>query len=192
MSSSEDEQIGSPWDTSKPQPALIELEKSGRIRGSVLDIGCCSGENALYLASKGYSVTGIDSSPTFIARALLKAARRNLKVKFLLFDSLQLEHLGMFFDTVIDCGLFHSFPLETRPHFISSLYRVLRAGGLYHVLCYAEGDLGFSGPKRVTKGELHHYFSEGWEVKEITRIRFETNDSKGEYWGLLATILRLP
>jgi cyclopropane fatty-acyl-phospholipid synthase-like methyltransferase len=181
----------SKWEINKPQPALVNLEKTGAIRGDVLDIGCCSGENALYLASQGYSVTGIDSSPTFIARALLKASKRNLKVKFLLFDSLKIEHLGMTFDTVIDCGLFHSFPVETRPQYIYSLHQVLRPGGIYHVLCSSEEDLGGSGPIGGTKGELHNYFQKGWEVANISRIKLETREEGNWHWGLLASILRL-
>jgi len=191
MTHFEEQQEQSKWETDKPQPALIDLEKSGAIRGEVLDIGCCSGENALYLASQGYSVTGIDSSPTLIARALLKASKRNLKVKFLLFDSLKIEILGMTFDTVIDCGLFHSFPRETRPQYLDSLHQVLRPGGIYHVLCSSEDDLGNEGLKQTTKDELEQYFQKGWEITNISRIMLETREQENWDWGLLASILRL-
>ena len=40
-----------PWDIPGPQPAIVGLEEAGEIRGSVLDAGCGTGENALYLAS---------------------------------------------------------------------------------------------------------------------------------------------
>ena len=41
-----------PWDIPGPQPAFVALEEAGAIRGSVLDAGCGTGENALYLASR--------------------------------------------------------------------------------------------------------------------------------------------
>ena len=39
-----------PWDIGRPQPDFVRLEEAGEIRGSVLDVGCGSGENVLYLA----------------------------------------------------------------------------------------------------------------------------------------------
>jgi len=38
--------------------------------GRVLDLGCGTGEHSRFLASKGYDVTGIDSSPAMLAKAL--------------------------------------------------------------------------------------------------------------------------
>lgn len=35
-----------PWNIGEPQPVLVDLERSGRIRGDVLDAGCGLGENA--------------------------------------------------------------------------------------------------------------------------------------------------
>ncbi len=57
-----------PWDIGQPQPPLMELEALGGIRGEVLDIGCGPGESSIFLASCGYSVTGLDGSPTAIER----------------------------------------------------------------------------------------------------------------------------
>ena len=37
-----------PWDTGRPQPEIIKLAEAGQIRGSVLDVGCGTGENLLY------------------------------------------------------------------------------------------------------------------------------------------------
>jgi len=52
-----------PWDSPDPAPELVELLHSGRIpRGRALDIGCGTGTNVRYLASRGYDVLGIDFS----------------------------------------------------------------------------------------------------------------------------------
>ncbi|HZP89453.1 MAG TPA: hypothetical protein VFC04_00470, partial [Actinomycetota bacterium] len=46
---------GSPaWDIGRPQPAVVRLEEAGEITGSVIDLGCGTGENALFLASRGH------------------------------------------------------------------------------------------------------------------------------------------
>ena len=60
-----------PWDIGRPQQEIVRLEKTGQITGTVLDVGCGTGDNALFLASCGHEVVGLDS----VERAI-EAARR--------------------------------------------------------------------------------------------------------------------
>ena len=60
-----------PWDIGRPQKAFLDV--ADRIAGSVLDGGCGAGENALFCASRGHKVTGIDFLEAPIKRAKLKA-----------------------------------------------------------------------------------------------------------------------
>ncbi len=107
-----------PWDTGRPQPAIIKLADAGLIRGSVLDAGCGTGENLLYLAARGHEACGLDFVPVAIERAKAKAAQRGIKADFIVGNALELKKLGRKFDTVIDCGLFHTFADEERPMFV--------------------------------------------------------------------------
>src|ERR1700719_2206504 len=96
-----------PWDIGKPQKSFLDV--ADRISGSVLDAGCGTGDTALFLASRGNEVTGIDFLEDPIRRAKLKAAERALKVTFLAKDALTLKDWAERFDAVIDSGLFHVF-----------------------------------------------------------------------------------
>jgi hypothetical protein len=51
------------WDIPVPQPGFVGLEGAGAIHGSVLDAGCGTGENAVYLASRRHEVWGLDFVP---------------------------------------------------------------------------------------------------------------------------------
>jgi 2-polyprenyl-3-methyl-5-hydroxy-6-metoxy-1,4-benzoquinol methylase len=62
-----------PWDIYRPQKEFVQLEEAGEIVGLVLDIGCGTGENALFLASQGHTISGIDCSPIAIKSAQSKA-----------------------------------------------------------------------------------------------------------------------
>ena len=63
-----------PWDIGRPQKEFIDLVRRGEITGSVLDIGCGSGDNALFFAQEGFDVWGIDSSPLAIQKAREKVS----------------------------------------------------------------------------------------------------------------------
>ncbi len=186
-----------PWDIAGPQPAVVGLEEAGEIRGSVLDAGCGTGENALYLASRGHEVWGLDFVPVAIERANVKAKERGLGAHFQVGDALKLDQLGRTFDAVIDCGLFHTFADDERPLYVSGLATVLRPGGSLNILCFSDQEPPGAGPRRVTQQEIRGAFGDGWQVTEIREARFQTSDhpealtfSPGGPKTWLATITR--
>ena len=137
-----------PWDIGRPQPAIVNLAEAGLVRGSVLDVGCGTGENLLFLAARGHEAWGIDFVPAAIERAKEKAKERGIDAHFLVGNALELEKLGRQFDTVIDCGLFHTFADEERPAFVRELAEILRSGGLLYILCFSDEQPGTEGPRR--------------------------------------------
>jgi ubiquinone/menaquinone biosynthesis C-methylase UbiE len=166
-----------PWDIPAPQPEVVRREEAGEFGRSVLDAGCGTGENALYLASRGHEVWGIDFLPVAIERARAKALQRALDVDFRVADALDLGALGRTFDGVLDCGLFHTFSDEERPRYVAGLARVVRPGGRVIVLCFSDKEPGTEGPRRVTQQEIRHAFRDGWEVESIRDTAFTTVES---------------
>jgi SAM-dependent methyltransferase len=162
-----------PWDTGRPQPAVVKLAESGKIRGSVLDVGCGTGEHVLYFAAQGHECWGIDFVPVAIERAKAKAAERGIDATFLVGNALELGKLARQFDTVLDCGLYHTFSDEERPVFVRGLAEVLRSGGYLYILCFSNEEPGDFGPRRVTQKEIRDSFRDGWTVKSIEPTRFE-------------------
>ena len=160
-----------PWDIGRPQQAFLDV--ADRITGSVLDAGCGTGENALFFASRGHKVTGIDFLEEPITRARRKATERGLSASFFVMDALALKDLPEVFDSVIDSGLFHVFSDEDRKRYVEGLASVLRPGGRLFLLCFSDEEPGTQGPRRVSKKELHDAFAEGWSVESIEPSRFE-------------------
>ena len=179
----------SSWDIARPQPAIVRLAQSGEIVGTVLDVGCGTGENALYLSSLGHEVTAIDTAQEAIDKARRKSLERRLRVNFRLVDALALPCLGLTFDTVIDSGLFHVFSDEERVEYAKNLGAVLMPGGRYFMLCLSERETR-EGPRRVTKAEITDAFRDGWTINDIQETKFETLIHEGGAWAWLATISR--
>ena len=62
----------------KANAALVDVA-SGLTPGRALDLGCGEGADALWLASKGWDVIGVDISPTAVGRAAAEAAAQGLE-----------------------------------------------------------------------------------------------------------------
>ena len=90
----------------------------------MLDAGCGTGENALLVAALGLWVLGVDVAETAVAMAREKAAERALDAEFVVADALHLDRLDRTFDTVLDCGLFHTFDGAERLAYVASLASV--------------------------------------------------------------------
>jgi cyclopropane fatty-acyl-phospholipid synthase-like methyltransferase len=168
-----------PWDIGRPQKEFVGLVGRGEITGSVLDIGCGTGEHSLFFAENGYDVWGIDSAPRAIQKAQEKAAGRELPVHFLVMDTLHLSRLGRKFDNVIDSGLFHTLSDDDRPLFVDTLATILFPAGKYFMLCFSEREPGGYGPRRVTKKEIQDSFREGWLINYIRPAVFESHTRAG-------------
>ncbi len=161
-----------PWDIGRPQQAFVD--SAGQITGSVLDAGCGTGDNALFLAGRGCSVTGIDFLEMPIQRGKQKAAERSLTATFLVKDALTLKDWSERFDNAIDSGLFHVFADEERKIYVAALATVLKSGGRLFLMCFSDQEPGTHGPRRVSKKELHDAFAQGWRIESIQPCRFET------------------
>src|SRR5262249_31216422 len=154
-----------------PQKPFIEA--ADRITGSVLDAGCGTGDTAIFIASRGCKVTGIDFIEEPLRGARKKAQARGFSVTFLLKDALTLKDWSERFDNVVDSGLFHVFSDDDRRRYVEGLTTVLKPGGRVFLMCFSDEEPGSEGPRRVSKRELHAAFAQDWNIESMEPTRFE-------------------
>ena len=149
-----------------------------------------TGENTHH-PSLGLSVLGIGVK-TALAIARAKADDRGITVEFAAADALHLERLGRAFQTVLDCGLFHTFDVDERPEYVASLTSVTQHDGTLHVLCFSDHGPD-TGPHPISQKELRAAFSPstGWNVAAIEPNRLQTryHDAGAPAW--LGTMKRV-
>jgi ubiquinone/menaquinone biosynthesis C-methylase UbiE len=158
-----------PWDIGKPQEEFVAI--ADRVTGPVLDVGCGTGEHALFFAARGLRVVGIDFVEEAIRRARRKAMERGLSVEFLVADALTLTGWDDRFATALDCGLFHVFSDDDRQRYVTGLAHVLKPGGRLFLMTFSDEEPGTEGPRRVSRRELHDAFADGWEIESIERCQ---------------------
>lgn len=81
---------GRPVWSGNPNPILVDV-LAGISPGRALDLGCGEGADAVWLASQGWDVVGIDVSPTATARAAAAAAAAGVAASTR-FEAAELEH----------------------------------------------------------------------------------------------------
>ncbi|MGE2712827.1 class I SAM-dependent methyltransferase [Mycolicibacterium litorale] len=173
-----------PWVIGEPQPAIVELERCGAIRGAVLDAGCGAGEHTILLTERGHDVLGIDFSALAVELAQRNAADRGVPARFEVADATRL-HGGPRFDTVIDSALFHVFDPADRIRYVESLRSVCRPGAVVHVLALSDAGRGF-GPQ-VSEADIRTAFTDGWVVESL-----DTTTYRGVVSPAHADALELP
>jgi len=94
--------------------------------GTLLDVGCGTGEKAIRFAQLGFTVTGIDISPTAIEWARTHAAEAGVALDFRVHDAERIAELNTTFDYVIDFGCFHSLPVPVRKPYIAGVKTLLK------------------------------------------------------------------
>ncbi len=107
-------------------------------------------------------------------------------------DAFQLERLVRRFETVLDCGLLHTFDRDERRAYVASLGSVIERDGTLFVLCFSD-DGPDTGPHPISKGELTTSFTpgDGWDIVAIEPDRIQTrfHDDGAPAW--FATIRRI-
>jgi len=160
-----------PWDMESPPQVLVDLVTSGKVRPCrTIDLGCGTGNYAIYLAGLGFDVTGVDSSPTAIRIAREKAQRKGVKCRFIVADLIgDLHEVTERFDFAFDWEVLHHIFPDDRKTYIKNVYSVLNPKALYFSVCFSEQDPQFGGAGKFRKTMIGTtlYFSSESEIRNL-------------------------
>lgn len=167
-----------PWDIGKPDFNLIEVVTQKPIPPcKALDVGCGTGDNAIWLAQNGFQVVAIDTSDIALEKAREKAHEANVECDFRLIDFLMSEVDGAPFSFVFDRGCFHSYASEEeRILFAKNVAQHLGVGGLWLTLVgNADDRREGPGPPRRTALDIVSAVETYFEVLSLISTHFVSN-----------------
>lgn len=184
-----------PWDSDEPDPALVATVKAGTIpAGRALEIGCGTGTNALWLATQGFDVLGVDVSSLAIDRARATMGDSVSACRFEVLDFLE-DQPKVPFDFVFDRGCFHVFDApEVRARFAALVAGVLTQGGLWLSLVGStEGASRDTGPPRRSARDIASAVEPALEIVELRSILFDLHlEAPPAAWLCLSRLRAVP
>jgi SAM-dependent methyltransferase len=195
-----------PWNKTDPPAMLVELVDTGVVAPcDAVDLGCGAGNYAVWLASRGFRVTGIDVSAVAVGMAARLAAARAVPCRFMqanLTASVP-DDLAGAFDFAYDWEvLHHVFPAD-RPRYAANAHRLLRPRGRYLSVCFSEADAPAFGGQgkwcRTPIGTLL-YLSSEQEIEALFGPLFHLDElctaeiagRHGTHLAIKALMTRLP
>jgi len=177
-----------PWDTGRVAVELKKVVEDGTIKpGRAIVLGCGTGTNSIYLASKGFDVTGIDIAPTALAKAQAKSDKAKVKVRWMLVDVTAVPELKPF-DFIFDRGCYHGVRRGNARGFVKSARALSRGGTKFLILAGNANEKRHYGPPRVKEKDIRSDFSKAFDFKWLKEMRFGPDGQKGKgplMWSIL-------
>lgn len=166
-----------PWDSGVQAPELEQYFSSlKKLPATVLEIGCGTGTNAIWMAQKGCRVIATDLSPAAIDAANDKQKSSGTSVEFQVSDIIEKNPVQPgSVDFVFDRGVFHVMTPELRRVFIDRVVEALSEDGFW--LCLAGNADEYrgpdeEGPPQLKLSELVDDAEKHLEIHRVERASF--------------------
>jgi len=126
--------------------------------GSAITLGCGVGRETIYLAERGFSVIGVDFSPTAIQKARRRAKAKGVEVEFIVDDLTNLQHTSGSYDLVMDFGALNDLSQAARDLYMKNVFPLTKPGG-YYVM--------FSFDRMLSPDEVAQRFGERFLIEVL-------------------------
>ncbi len=159
-------------------------------RGKILSLAEGEGRNAVYLASLGYLVTGVDGSEVGLRKAAELAAERGVAITTVHADLGKYEIEPEQWDGIIAC--YCHLPSDIRIPLHQAAVRGLKSGGVFVLEAFSKEQLayGTGGPQSLdmlmSLEELKRELA-GLELVHALRIEREVREGSG-HTGLASVV----
>ena len=167
-----------PWDIGKPDSNLIQTVTTTPIAPcKALEIGCGTGDNAIWLSQQHFTVVGVDASEIAIEKARDKAAKTNASCTFAVLNILKSHADGAPFGFAFDRGCFHTVDSpQERQSFAEQINRHLGENGLWLSLIGSADEQRLSeGPPKRTARDIVSAVEPYFEILSLVSSHFEAH-----------------
>lgn len=180
-----------PWDIGGPHPALVRLVESRNLAlGRVFEPGPGLGDNAIFLATRGFDVTAVDISSEAIAQLQMRADQIGVKLRLIIADVIyELHDKEIDYEYVFERSFLQTLDPSIRPAYVKRIESLLKPGGTYIAIIRGpRNPEPISQPYAFTKTMLLDLLSDSFRRIQITPTISGYSDSRLDYWLVKAEI----
>lgn len=163
------------WDTHRPHSELQRVVNRLSLEPCrLLEVGCGTGSDAVWLAARGFHVTGVDLSAVAIGEARRRASTAGVQVDFRVADVRGKGAVEGTFNFFFDSGCYCALRSTDGKGYRGAIHSLTRSGGLGLVLT---GN-GIEpqqrlGPSVVSEQDIRSDWCEGFFIKDLRAFRFD-------------------
>ncbi|BCB04230.1 class I SAM-dependent methyltransferase [Bacillus sp. KH172YL63] len=195
----------------QPKDTLVRYENVIPLNGKVLDLGVGEGKNAIYFASKGFDVEGVDVSNEAIARCRENASLAGVDLETTVADLTEYDIPAGSCSLIILSNVLNFFHDEGIAAIITKVKKGLMEGGMIYIHAFDTNDPSFErrshlkvdaesntvfNPKTrnythyFTKEELEGFF-QGYEIISTSQsLQLDVGHGEPHYHGLVELLVR--
>lgn len=161
-----------PWDQDEPPREVADLVSGDDALpvGRALDLGCGTGADAVFLASHGWTVTGVDVVDKPLRAARRRADSGGVDITWVRGDVAALAGLDLPgpYDLILDLGCFHGLRDADRAGYADGVTRVSAPGAILLLFAFVPGRRG-PAPRGIDRAEVDTLFGRSWALVEVHR-----------------------
>jgi SAM-dependent methyltransferase len=165
-----------PWNMDVPPALLVELIEGGGIGPcKAIDLGCGTGTYSVWLAARGFHVTGVDISDEALALARQRATEAGATCRFEAADLIAgADELGDDYGFAFEWEVLHHVLSADRGRYLDNVAALLAPGGKYLLVCFSVASPAFGGQGKLRRTPLgtELYFSSEDELQALFEPRF--------------------
>ncbi|MAE67606.1 MAG: methyltransferase type 11 [Phycisphaeraceae bacterium] len=179
-----------PWDIDAVSPDLVAVVDDLALAPGtrVLEVGCGTGINTIWMAQRGFDALGIDVAPRAIELASARREALASEARFERADFLAGQSFQGSFGLIFDRGCFHSFEPKQRDVFAGRVHDALAPDGHWLTLCGNADEKrpeGAKGPPQLTAAQVVDAVEANFVILALRQCRFGNADEHHMSWSCL-------
>lgn len=160
----------------QPNTSITEFEHLLHMQSKVLEAGCGEGQNAVYLAQKGYQVDAFDLSEHGIAKLKRRCEQSNAQVNAFVAD-LTTYQFKRYYDMILCFGTLHFVDKDGWKRFIRNAKEYTHIGGIHIMQIFTDAvpaseDIAPFAIGLAKDGEMKELYTD-WDILQFKSYVFE-------------------
>ena len=162
--------------SNKPNTTITEFEHLINNQSKILEVGCGEGQNAIYLAEKGYLVDAFDLSEHGITKLKHRCKLSNTQVNAFVAD-LTTYQFEQNYDMIVCFGTLHFVAKDEWKRFINKAKKYTNIGGIHIIQIFtdtvpASEDIAPFAIGLAKDEEIKELYTD-WEILQFKSYVFE-------------------